>query len=356
MTHVEELQRMLNSGEAALVTSPAARFWLSGFFADDGAVLLTDDDAVYLLDSRYIEAGQKSVKSLPCALLTRLYADIALFLGEHGITTLLFEEETTAVAESRRLQEALADDVTLCADGRLDTAVKQGRRRKTADELQNLRAAQALTDNGFSYILPRLAVGRTEREVALELEMHLRQNGSEGVSFDFIVASGENGSCPHAVPSDRKLQKGDFITFDFGAVVGGMHADMTRTVALGAVSDKQKELYDTVLAAQHAALQKIAPGARCAEVDKAARDVIASAGYGNCFGHGTGHGVGFEIHEAPNLSPRAGENALVCGDVVTVEPGIYIPDFGGVRIEDMALVTENGYENLTKSKKSLLIL
>ena len=356
MTHVESLQQSLEKGQAALVTSPAARHWLSGFFADDGAILLTRDRAVYLLDSRYIEAGEKAVKTLPCALLTRLYENVATFLGEQCADTLVIEAEQTTVAAEARLKTALAGVATVLTDGRLDAAIERGRRVKTAQELNNLRAAQALTDDGFAYILTRLSPGRTEREVALELEMHLRQNGSEGVSFDFIVASGENGSCPHAVPSDRKLQKGDLVTFDFGAVVGGMHADMTRTVALGAVSDKQKEIYDTVLTAQLAALACIKPGARCADVDKAARDVIAAAGYGDCFGHGTGHGVGFEIHEAPNLSPRAGDKTLEIGNVVTVEPGIYLPGVGGVRIEDMALVTENGHENLTKSKKSLLIL
>ena len=356
MTSIQKLQAVLCDGEAALIASPAARHWLSGFFADDGAILLTADTAVYLLDSRYIEAGQKAVTALPCALMTRLFESVALFLGEHGAATLLMEAEQTTVASKARLQDALGDSVVLCADGRLDAAIEQGRRIKTDTELKNLRAAQALTDDGFSYILPRLSPGRTEREVALELEMYLRKNGSEGVSFDFIVASGENGSCPHAVPSDRTLQNGDLITFDFGAVVGGMHADMTRTVALGTISDKQKEIYGTVLSAQAAALSVIGAGVRCTDADKAARDVIAAAGYGDYFGHSTGHGVGYEIHEAPNLSPRAGDKLLEVGNVVTVEPGIYLPGVGGVRIEDMVLVTQNGTENLTKSKKSLLIL
>ena len=357
MTHVEALQQTLQPGEAALVTSAAARHWLSGFFADDGAILCTRTKAVYLLDSRYIEAGQHAVKTLPCALMTRLFEAVAAFLGEQNAATLLTQAQAMTVAEHERLQTALDGVCTVLADGRLDTAIEQGRRVKTAEEIKNLKAAQALTDDGFSYILPRLAVGRTEREIALELEMYLRQNGSEGVSFDFIVASGENGSCPHAVPSTRALQKGDLITFDFGAVVGGMHADMTRTVALGTVSEQQKTIYETVLAAQTAALARVAPGVRCADVDRAARDVIAAAGYGDAFGHSTGHGVGYEIHEAPNLSPRADDTALLeIGNVVTVEPGIYLPGVGGVRIEDMALVTENGAENLTKSKKSLLIV
>ena len=356
MTHVEALQQTLAPGQAALITSPATRHWLSGFFADEGVILLTADDAAYLLDSRYIEAGQKAVKSLPCVLMTRQQESIAAFLGEHGASTLLVEAEQTSLAAAKRLKTALSDAVALCDDGSLDAAIERGRRVKTAAEIENLKAAQALTDDGFSYIVERLAPGRTERDVALDLETYLRRNGSEGVSFDFIVASGENGSCPHAVPSYRRLQSGDLITFDFGAVVGGMHADMTRTVALGTVSEKQKEIYDVVLSAQLAALACVKPGVRCADVDRAARDVIANAGYGDCFGHSTGHGVGYEIHEAPNLSPRAGDNRLEIGNVVTVEPGIYLPGVGGVRIEDMALVTENGAENLTKSKKSLLIL
>ncbi len=356
MTHVQKLQKTLNTGEAALITSSAARHWLSGFLADDGAILLCADDAVCLLDSRYIEAGEKAVKTMPCSLLTRLYESIAAFLGEHALDTLLIETETMTVADKKRLKTALDNVATLCTDGRLDAAIEQERRIKTDEELQCLKVAGALTDDGFSYILTRLDIGRTEREVALDLEMYLRKNGSEGVSFDFIVASGENGSCPHAVPSDRKLQKGDLVTFDFGAVVGGLHADMTRTVALGGISEKQKEIYDVVLSAQLAALASIHSGVRCAEVDKAARDVITAAGYGEYFGHGTGHGVGFEIHESPNLSPRAGDKVLEIGNVVTVEPGIYLPKVGGVRIEDMVLVNENGYENLIKSKKSLLIV
>jgi len=218
-----------------------------------------------------------------------------------------------------------------------------------------MRRAQALTDDGFAYILPRLTVGRTEKDVALDLEMYMRTQGADAVAFDFIVASGENGALPHAVPSDRKLQTGDFVTLDFGAVVDGYRSDMTRTVALGRVTDEQKLIYDTVLKAQLACLNGLKAGMTGEEGDALARDVICRASYGDAFGHSTGHGVGIDIHELPRLSPRI-DTVLRAGEVVTVEPGIYIEGRFGVRIEDMVWLKEDGIVNLTASPKTLTIL
>jgi Xaa-Pro aminopeptidase len=178
---------------------------------------------------------------------------------------------------------------------------------------------------------------------------------AEALSFDTIAVSGKNSSMPHGVPSDKAVEDGDFITMDFGAVVDGYHSDMTRTVAVGFVTDEQRLVYDTVLKAQCASLDVIRAGVSCFDADKAARDVIVNAGYGEYFGHGTGHGVGVEIHESPNLSPRS-ISVLETGNIVTVEPGIYLPGKFGVRTEDMVFVTADGCENLTKSQKSLIVL
>ena len=180
-------------------------------------------------------------------------------------------------------------------------------------------------------------------------------HGAEALSFETIAISGANTSKPHGVPTEKKVEKGDFVTMDYGAVVNGYHSDMTRTVAVGSINDEQRRVYNTVLEAQFATLEIIKSGLKCSDGDKAARDVITEAGYGDFFRHSTGHGVGIEIHEKPNLSPKS-VATLRPGNIVTVEPGIYIPEKFGVRIEDMALITENGCENLTKAPKELIIL
>ena len=197
--------------------------------------------------------------------------------------------------------------------------------------------------------------GVTEKQIALELDFYMLSHGAEAVSFETIAVTGAKSSMPHGVPDETVVKNGDFITMDFGAVCKGYHSDMTRTVAVGEVTEEQKTVYETVLKAQKNALSVLKKGLPCSEADKAARDIIDNAGYGDYFGHSTGHGVGVEIHENPTLAPKS-TDILEIGDVVTVEPGIYLPGKFGVRIEDMALITENGYENLTSSPKELIIL
>ena len=229
------------------------------------------------------------------------------------------------------------------------------RKIKVKDEIDKIIVAQKITDDAFDYMLDRITEGKTEKELALELEFFMRSNGADAVSFDIIFIGGKNTSMPHGVPSDYKLQKGDFITMDFGADVCGYKSDMTRTVALGSVSEEQKEIYNIVLNAQCSALNKIRAGERCSEIDKIARDIIKESGYGQYFGHALGHSVGLDIHESPNFSPKCDE-ILAPGMVLTVEPGIYLPGKFGVRIEDMVYITSKGAENLTKSDKSLIII
>ena len=226
---------------------------------------------------------------------------------------------------------------------------------KDKTEIAFIKEAQRLTDDAFSYILNFINLNRTEKEIALELEYYLRKNGADGAGFNFVVVSGTNTSKPHGVPSDKKIHSGDFITMDFGACINGYRSDMTRTVAVTSVSEEQKRIYDITLQAQLVALDTIKAGLRGCDVDKVARDIIYSQGYSGCFGHGLGHSVGIEIHESPSLSPRC-ERILEAGVVMTVEPGIYLSEKFGVRIEDMVIIEEKGCENLTKSEKTLIIL
>jgi len=356
MTALSALQAFLPDERTALILlDPSTRRWLTGFPASDGCVFLTKTAAVFLTDSRYIEAAQNTVTAMPCREAVSLSASVKELAGAHGVTAIAVPGEQLTCAGFARWEKALAP-LTLTADDALDRQISALRSVKTAEEIEGLRQAQALTDDGFRYILQRIEPGRTEREIALDLEFYIRRQGAEGVSFEFIVVSGENTSLPHGVPGDRVIRRGDFVTLDFGALWQGLHADMTRTVAVGEISDEQRLVYDTVKKAQQACLDVLKPGLSGVQADAAARDVIAAAGYGDFFGHGTGHGVGFDIHESPTLSPRSQDKVLQTGQVVTVEPGIYLPGKFGVRIEDMAHLIDGGVENLTKSEKTLITL
>ena len=238
---------------------------------------------------------------------------------------------------------------------RFDKALRDMRSVKNEDEINAIKAAQKMTDDTFTYIIERISAGRTERDVMLDMEFYMRRMGSEGVSFDFIVVSGKNSSLPHGVPTDKKIENGDFLTMDFGAIVNGYHSDMTRTVAVGNISEEQRRVYDTVLKAQLAAIDAVKPGVVCRDIDKIARDIIYGAGYEGCFGHGLGHSVGVEIHEKPLFNTRC-DTVLKEGTVMTVEPGIYLENKFGVRIEDMVVAVKDGCKILTNSRKDLIIL
>ncbi len=346
------IQKMLAPHEAALcLTIPACRY-LTGFDYEDGGVLLTADTAYLLTDSRYIEAAKAEVQGMQCVSCKGLLKTVETLLADKNIQK-LYIEQSVSLAQFHLLQKLA---VELVADDTLETALAKARLVKDAEEIALLKHAQAITEKGFEHILPFIKAGVTEKQVALELEFFMRKNGADGVSFPFIAVSGANTSRPHGVPTDKPIENGDFVTMDFGALYRGYHADMTRTVAVGKVTDQQRHVYETVLRAQKAALIGIRAGISGRAADAFARDIIAAAGYGDNFGHGTGHGVGVEIHEAPRLSPLAPDTPLLAGSVVTVEPGIYLEGQFGVRIEDMVLVTENGCENLTKANKELIIL
>lgn len=226
---------------------------------------------------------------------------------------------------------------------------------KDAHELSAIAAAAKIADDAFAYILTKITPDKTEREIALSLEFFMRENGAEGLSFETIAASGVRSAMPHGTATDKKIGNNVFFTLDFGCKYKGYCSDMTRTVVVGKATGKQKEIYETVLSAQTAALLELSAGVPANVVDSVARNVIKDAGYGKYFGHGLGHSLGLSVHEKPSLSPKCSD-ILLPNIPMTVEPGIYIDDFGGVRIEDLVVIRENGYENLVTSPKELIEL
>lgn len=348
------LQEILKDNEAFLVTSGSNRFYLTGFNSSAGTVLITKTRAVFFIDFRYFEKAKNTVYSCDVVLYDKGDKGIYEFCKSEKIKCIFVESSFVSLTQHKHLSD-LFGGIAISKDNLLDLSINKMRAVKSADELLCIKQAQALTDSTFDYILPRITAGRTEREVMLDMEFFMRGLGASGVSFEFIVVSGKNSSLPHGVPTEKPIERGDFVTMDFGGIVGGYCSDMTRTVAVGSVSDEQKTVYDTTLKAQLAALDAIKAGKICGDMDKIARDIIYNAGYKGCFGHALGHSLGIDVHESPSLSPN-NKDVLQLGNVVTVEPGIYLENKFGVRIEDMVYVTEDGCINLTKSDKNLIIL
>ena len=354
LKRVENIKRNLEKGEAFLVVAPHNRFYFTGFESTAGVVFITNEAAVLLIDFRYYEAAKAVVKSCEVVLSDRRDSEILELCEKYGVKKLYVEADETSIQRHKTLSAALSG-VEVLSDDKFDRITEEMRMIKTEEELELMKKAQKLTDETFSYILGKIQPGKTEKEIMLDMEMFMRSRGSEGVAFDFIVVSGKNSSLPHGVPSDKVIEKGDFVTLDFGANVQGYLSDMTRTVAVGSVSDEQRRVYDIVLRAQEAALKEVKAGLVCRDVDKIARDIINGEGYEGCFGHGLGHSVGIKIHENPRFN-TTDTTVLKPGMVMTVEPGIYLENRFGVRIEDYVYVTENGCINLTHSPKELIIL
>lgn len=347
------MQSELQAGEAFLIVSPANRFYFTDFESSDGFLLISKEKTVFLTDGRYIEAAEQKAKNCDeISLLKKADEDLTSLAASLGVNKIYTEAENLTVAEFSRLSEMFDFEVS---PRKTDDAVADLRRCKLDYEKQRVVAAQRIAEKAFEHIVTFIKPGVSEKDIRLELEFFMLKNGADGLSFETIAISGANTSMPHGVPTDKKVENGDFITMDYGALYRGYHSDMTRTVAVGSVTDKMAQVYNTVLAAQQACFDVLRPGLPCKDADRAARDVIENAGYGRYFTHSTGHGVGVDIHEAPALSTRS-DAVLRPGDIVTDEPGIYIPGEFGVRIEDMAFITETGYENLTNCEKSLIIL
>jgi Xaa-Pro aminopeptidase len=357
--------RALLSGvgcEALLVTRLPNVRYLTGFSGSAGMVLVTSDDLVLFTDGRYTTQSREQLEAAgfevgadarieigaTAAAQQEVLVDLArpftrLGLEAHGVTWAQQRTWATAFGSSAggNLELVPTEDL-----------VEGLRRVKEPGEVARIGAACAIADDALGSVLGSLADRPTEREFALHLEVAMRQRGASGTSFDTIVASGPNGAMPHARPGDRRVERGELVVIDFGCIVDGYCSDMTRTVSVGDPGPDARRLWEVVRASQEAGRDAVAAGVECAAVDRASRDVIDAAGWGELFSHGTGHGVGLEIHEAPRVA-KTSSGTLEPGVVVTVEPGVYLPGVGGVRLEDTVVVTEVGHEALTAFPKSL---
>ncbi len=325
--------------------------YLSGFSGSTGSLLLTRDQGWFICDSRYtLQAREEVAGARIVEHGQRLEAIAALQQGQ-GWQRIGFEATHTMVSSHQELVTRLSDVALIPIGAELDGV----RDRKDHQELAALERVAQLSSDAMLAIVSRIRPGMTEAALALELEFEMRRRGAEGRGFDFIVASGERGAMPHGRASAKQIQSGELVTLDFGAVLDGYHSDETVTVAVGFFDGRQQEVYNVVLNGHDRVIAAVRPGITCRELDAIARDYIKEQGFGDFFGHGLGHGVGLEVHEKPTLSPRS-DATLAAGMVVTIEPGIYIPGWGGVRIEDTVAVTADGCRVLTKVPKKLMVV
>lgn len=339
--------------DGILISNRHSIRYITGYRGDTGYAYISKDRKIIFTDFRYIfQAQAEAVGYEVIDIANDGYAKtIVKVVMEGNLKSLGFEEEEMSYAEYSKLKKELGDVTLIPYHGELASL----RMVKTTEELSFIKEAEHIGDIAFSKILDEIKPGVTEIEIAAKLEYIMKTNGAEGISFDPIVASGINSSMPHAVPSRKKIEKGDFLTLDFGCLYNGYCSDMTRTIVVGKASEKQKEIYQTVLEAQMAVLNQVKAGMVGRDIDKIARDIIYNAGYEGCFGHGLGHSVGLFIHESPRASLKS-EDIVQENMTLTVEPGIYVKDFGGVRIEDLVVLTKDGCINFTNSPKELIEL
>jgi Xaa-Pro aminopeptidase len=337
--------------DAILLTSLANIRYLCGFSGSDGALLFTQDEAWFLCDSRYTTQAADEVRGVEIREFSAKYEAVCSLITDNKIRRFGFEATHMLVSDFRLLSERLAGCELVGLGAKLDSI----RSCKDLDEIEMLGRVARLASSSLESVLVSVVSGARESDIALELEIEMRRRGADARAFDFIVASGERGAMPHGRASDKVLRSGELVTIDFGAVQNGYHSDETVTVAVGCPSDRSKEIHDIVRQAHDRAIAAVRPGISCRDLDAVARDFIREQGYDSYFGHGLGHGVGLEIHEKPVVSPRS-EAIVEEGMVFTIEPGIYIPGFGGVRIEDTVAVTANGCILLTQAPKDLILL
>jgi Xaa-Pro aminopeptidase len=351
------LRRRLSGedAEAALITLPANMRYLTGFEGvfDEGiaaACLVTADVARFHTDFRYAEAAREAAVGSPWAVHVQresMYVELSQELRAEGISTLAIES-SVPYGRFKYISEQFGGRVLV-----VEQWVEELRQVKETVELEAIERAAALADDAFDHVLGVLAAGMREIDVAIEIDSFLRRSGSEGVAFETIVASGPNSARPHAGVTSRVIGEGDFVKMDFGARVGGYCSDMTRTVVMGKATDRHREIYDAVLAANEAALAGARAGMPGSEIDGIARRLLTERGFGENFGHGLGHGVGLSVHELPSVG-KASRAAVRSGAVITIEPGVYVPGFGGVRIEDLVVVEDGGVRVLSHSRKDLI--
>lgn len=337
--------------DGLLITSGYNRRYMTGFTGSSGVVLISGENAQFITDFRYVEQAAKQCQGFEIVKHTgTIPEEVAAQAKKLGITKLGFEQEHLSYSSFKSYEKAVEAELVPVSG-----AIEKLRLIKTEGEIKILKEAADIADAAFKHILDFIRPGKTELEVSNELEFFMRKAGAASSSFDIIVASGYRSALPHGVASEKIIEKGDFVTLDFGAYYKGFVSDITRTVAVGEPEAKLKEIYDIVLEAQLRGMAGIKPGMTGKEADALTRNFITEKGYGEYFGHSTGHGIGLEVHEGPALSVKS-DIILEPGMVVTVEPGIYIPGLGGVRIEDDTLITLDHNETLTHSTKELIIL
>jgi Xaa-Pro aminopeptidase len=338
--------------DGIIINKPENRRYFSGFTGSAGILLVTHHDAKLLTDFRYTEqaAEEATLYEIIKYGTKGIYAEVNKYAHDFNLHKLAFESDFTTYAEYSSMLKALPGLEIVPVE--LDAL----RSVKDETELSYIKKAVEIADAAFTHILTCIKPGVSEQAVALELEYKMKSLGAENIAFDTIVASGKRGALPHGKASAKLIETGDLVTMDFGAVFKGYHSDITRTVSVGRASTKQREIYDIVLSAQLAGIKAVRAGLVGQEVDAVARKIISNAGFGEYFGHGLGHAVGLYIHEEPRLSPGNTSTKLEKNMVVTVEPGIYLPDFGGIRIEDTVVVCDTCCEVLTASSKQLIEL
>lgn len=353
MNRIEKLV-IPEGADCALITSDISRRYFTGMKSSAGIVLVFRNAAYLLIDFRYIEKARNTVKDCEVIEQQSLKEQIAELMKKHNASSIAVEAADMTLSRMAFYEEKFPE-FEFIKSGELSDNISEMRTVKTADEIEKIKSAQRIAEKAFDEVLNIIKPGVTEREIFLCLDEFMLRNGAEALSFETIALGGKNTSMPHGVPSEYTVKSGDFVLMDFGAVYDGYHSDMTRTVCVGKPSEKMEEVYSIVLDAQLKALDTVKAGITGAQLDRSARDVIKNAGYGECFGHSLGHGVGMEIHEFPTASEKS-ETVLKENMVVTVEPGIYLPEEFGVRIEDFVVVTEKLCENLTKCPKKMIIL
>lgn len=338
--------------EGILITNLNNCRYLSGFTGSSVALFITDESAILMTDFRYREQAANQAPNFQIEQVdSNFNLGLSNLINKIGLERIGFETEYISYAVYYSYFDTIRTTRLIPTEG----LVEEIRMEKDEQEIQLIKKAAAIADNAFNYIITQIKPGVTEKFLAWELEKFMRENGAEKLAFDTIIASGERGALPHGLASERKIQRGDLVTLDFGAVFNGYNSDLTRTVAVGVICKEQKEVYELVLESQKKAIDELTPGSKGKEIDAVARRIIAGKGYSQYFGHGLGHGVGLEVHEQPRLN-KISEVILKPGMVVTIEPGVYIPNRFGLRIEDMAVLTEEGCEILTATQKELIII
>jgi len=354
MSNIQRIRQELPkyNCNAMLILNQVNRLFATGFSSSAGVLLVTDENAWFYTDSRYIEAAEKTIKDANIKLVNandKITENVKAIITENNITSIGFEEKYVSYAGKNDWNDKLGIEMVPAND-----LLNKLRNIKSCDDLDKMIQVQRSAEKVFNEILPLISTDITEKELAAELIYKSLRNGVDDKAFDPIVVSGPNSSRPHGVPGNEKLSKG-FLTIDFGLKLNGWCSDTTRTLCIGKPDEEMVRIYDTVLNAQEAGIKAVRGGVKSIDVDTAARKVIEDAGYGDYFGHGFGHSLGLEVHESLSAS-QSSKDILPAGTVISAEPGIYIPGRYGVRIEDVLYVTETGSENITKLPKSLLIL